>query len=149
MGFFLKGLINPWFWSKIGHYSLVCFGSKISLEIVFDVHLVRKEALLDYKKADFIKWPYCIFFKGTMILVTTWKLLLGLFLDKIGLQKRSDDNQFRKHLLLPYKKLILLGGHNRIFLKGVTHDLCLKLEITPCFVFGQNRPRNNVWWSCS
>ena len=31
------------------------FSDKIGLEIIFDDHLVRKEALLDYKKADFTK----------------------------------------------------------------------------------------------
>ena len=31
------------------------FSDKIGLEIIFDDHLVRKQALLDYKKADFTK----------------------------------------------------------------------------------------------
>ena len=34
------------------------------IEIMCDDFLVRKQALLDYKKADFTKWPYWIFFKG-------------------------------------------------------------------------------------
>ena len=59
--FFLKG--NPTIGSKIANYSLVCFGTKISLEIIFDDCLVRKKALLPYKKADFKKWLYWLFFK--------------------------------------------------------------------------------------
>ena len=51
-------------WSQIGNYSLLCFGTKISLEIMFDDGLVRKQALLHYKKADFTKWPYWLFLKG-------------------------------------------------------------------------------------
>ena len=31
------------------------FSDKIGLEIIFDDHLVRKQALLDYKNADFTK----------------------------------------------------------------------------------------------
>ena len=63
MGFFSNGVphdcyqkleINPWF----------VLGQKISLEIIFDDRLVRKQALLHYKKADFTKWPYWLFFKG-------------------------------------------------------------------------------------
>ena len=38
--------------------------NKMGLEIKFDDHQVRKHALLGYKKADFIRWPYCIFCKG-------------------------------------------------------------------------------------
>ena len=37
--------------------SLLCFGTKISLEIMFDHRLVRKQAVLHYQKADFTKWP--------------------------------------------------------------------------------------------
>ena len=37
---------------------------KICLEIMCVDFLVRKQALLDYKKADFTKWPHWIFFKG-------------------------------------------------------------------------------------
>ena len=37
---------------------------KVCLELMCDDFLVRKQALLDYKKADFTKWPYWIFFKG-------------------------------------------------------------------------------------
>ena len=29
---------------------------------MFDYYLVRKQALLDYEKADFREWPYQIFF---------------------------------------------------------------------------------------
>ena len=59
---------------------MVCFGTKISLEIMFDDRLVRKQALLHYKKADFTKWPYWLFFQRgfAMIVVKNWKLLLGL-----------------------------------------------------------------------
>ena len=31
---------------------------------MFHGHLVRKNALLDYKKMNFTEFPYCDFFKG-------------------------------------------------------------------------------------
>ena len=39
-----------------------------------------------------------------MILVKTWKLLLRLFLDKMGLEIKFDDHQLRKNPFLGYKK---------------------------------------------
>ena len=60
--FFKEG--TPRSWSKIGNYSMDCFGTKISLEIIFDDRLVTKQALLHYKKAYFTKWLYWLFFKG-------------------------------------------------------------------------------------
>ena len=63
--FFAKGLqrgclilVENW---KI---SLGLFLEKMGQKIMFDDRLVRKRALLDYKKADFIKWLYWIFLKG-------------------------------------------------------------------------------------
>ena len=43
---------------------MVCIGRKISLEIIFDDRLLRKQALLHYKKADFTEWPYWLFSNG-------------------------------------------------------------------------------------
>ena len=40
------------------------FLDKTGQEIMFDDHLVRKRALQDYKKADFIKWQYWNLFKA-------------------------------------------------------------------------------------
>ena len=49
---------------KTGNYSLVSFGTKISLEIIFDDRLVRKQPLLHYKKADLQSGHIGFFFKG-------------------------------------------------------------------------------------
>ena len=46
-----------------------------------------------------------------MILVKTGKSLLGLFLDKKGLEIMFDDHLLRKQALLEYKKPILSSGH--------------------------------------
>ena len=47
-----------------------------------------------------------------MILVKTGKSLLGLFLDKKGLEIMFDDHLVRKQALLENKKPILSSGHN-------------------------------------
>ena len=54
--FFKGGIL--WIYSKI---KKVLFGpllDEIRLEIMFDDHLVKNRALLDYKKAYLLKWPY-------------------------------------------------------------------------------------------
>ena len=62
IAFFSKGV--PHDCDEKLEFSLVCFGTEISLEIIFDDRLLRKQALPHYKKADFKKWPYSLFFKG-------------------------------------------------------------------------------------
>ena len=85
---------------------MVCFGTKISLEIIFDDRLLRKQALLHYKKADFTKWPYWLSFKrGTPRLgskIGNYSLVcLG---TKISLEIIFHDRLVRKQALLHYKK---------------------------------------------
>ena len=45
---FSKG-VNPWFWWKIGHFSIVFFLGNIGQENVFYDILERKNAFLGYK----------------------------------------------------------------------------------------------------
>ena len=47
-GHFTKG-VNPWFWSKNGHFSNFFFLGNIGEENVFDDILERKNAFLGYK----------------------------------------------------------------------------------------------------
>ena len=102
---FFKGG-NPWLSSKIGNYSLVCFETKISLEIIFDDRLLRKQALLHYKNADFTKRTYWLFFKGGT--PQLWSKIgnysLVSFGTKINLEIIFDDRLVRKQALLHYKK---------------------------------------------
>ena len=70
---FCKG-VNPWFWSKIGHFSIFLFLSVIGQENVFYDILERKNAFLNYKNSIFKKWKNCDFCKG----VNPW------FWSKIG-----------------------------------------------------------------
>ena len=77
----------------------------MDLEVVLDDFIVRKQALLDYKKMDFTWSPYWIFKRGQpMILVKNGKFPLRLFSDKMDLEVVLDDYIVRKQALLDYKK---------------------------------------------
>ena len=60
---FWKG-VNPWFWSKIGHFSICFFFVIIGQEDVFYDSLERKSAFLGYKNSMFKKWKNCDSSKG-------------------------------------------------------------------------------------
>ena len=47
--------VNPWFWSKIGHFSMVCFLGNIGEENAFYDILERKNAFQGYKNNRFKK----------------------------------------------------------------------------------------------
>ena len=60
---FSKG-VNPWFWSKNGHFSNFFFLGNIGQENVFYDILQRKNAFLGYKNKKFKKSKNWHFFKG-------------------------------------------------------------------------------------
>ena len=66
--------VSPWFWSKIGHFSIFSFLGNIGQENVFYDILQRKNVFLSYKNKKFKKSKNCHFFKG----VSPW------FWSKIG-----------------------------------------------------------------
>ena len=70
---FSKG-VNPWFWSKNGHFFQLLFLGNIGQEKVFYDILERKNAFLGYKNKKFKNSKNCHFSKE----VNPW------FLDKYG-----------------------------------------------------------------
>ena len=59
---FSKG-VNPWFWSKNGHFSNFFFLGNIGQKnVVYDI-LERKDAFLGYKNKEFKKWKSWYFSK--------------------------------------------------------------------------------------
>ena len=60
---FSKG-VNPWFWSKNGHFSNFFFSGNIGRENVFDDILGLKNAFLGYKNKKFKKSKNWHFSKG-------------------------------------------------------------------------------------
>ena len=60
---FSKG-VNPWFWSKNGHFFKLFFLGNIGQENVFYDILEQKIAFLGYKNKKFKKSKHWHFFKG-------------------------------------------------------------------------------------
>ena len=56
--------VNPWFWSKNGHFSNFFLLSRIGQENVFYDILERKNAFLGYKNKKFKKSKNCYYSKG-------------------------------------------------------------------------------------
>ena len=71
---FSKG-VNPWFWSKNGHFSKFCFSGNIGHENVFYDILERKNAFLGYNKnlKKSKNWHF------SMVLVQKWPFFQLLF----------------------------------------------------------------------
>ena len=55
--------VNPWFWSKNGHFSNFFFLGNIGQENVFYDILERKNAFLGYKNKKFKKLKKLLFFQ--------------------------------------------------------------------------------------
>ena len=60
--YFLKR-VSPWFWSKIGHFSIFFFKGNIGQENVFYYILEQQNVFLSYKNKKFKKWNNCHFSK--------------------------------------------------------------------------------------
>ena len=56
--------VNPWLWSKNGHFSRVFFLGNIGQKNVFYDILEQKNAFLGYKNKKFKKWKNWLFSKG-------------------------------------------------------------------------------------
>ena len=71
---YFSKVVNPWFWSKNGHFSNFAFSGKIAQSNVFYDIVERKNAFLSYKNTKLQKSKNWHFFKG----VNPW------FLSKNG-----------------------------------------------------------------
>ena len=78
---FPKG-VNPWFWSKNGHFSNFFFLGNIGKENDFYDILERKNAFLDYKNQKFKKTKNSHFSKKPMVLVQKWQFFQLFFFRK-------------------------------------------------------------------
>ena len=59
---FCKG-VNPWFWSKIRHFSISFLGNIGQENLFYDI-LERNNPFLGHKNNNFKKWKNCDFCKG-------------------------------------------------------------------------------------
>ena len=101
---FPKG-INPWFWSKNGHFSNLLFLSNLGQQNVFYDILKRKNAILGYKNKKFKHSKNCHFSQR----VNPWLLSKNghfstfFFLSNLGQENVFNDILERKNAFLGYK----------------------------------------------
>ena len=102
---FSKG-VNPWFWSKNGHFSYFFFLGNIRIENVFYDILERNNDFLGYKNKQFKKSKNWHFSKG----VNPWfwskngYFSYFFFLGNIGQENVFYDILERKNEFLGFKK---------------------------------------------
>ena len=102
---FSKG-VNPYFWSKNGHFSNFFFLGNVGQEKVFYDILQRKNAFLGYKNKRFKKSKYWHFSKG----VNPWfwskngNVFNVYFLANIGQENVFYDIIEQENAFLGYKK---------------------------------------------
>ena len=131
---FRKGF-NPWFWSKIGHFSMFFLGI-IGRENVFYDILERKNAFLGYKNSFFKKWKNCDFWKGVNPWVWSNIGHLSIFFQALWGRKMCftifQNEQTPSQAI---KTACSKSGKIEIFAKELTHGFGLKLAIFPSFFF--------------
>ena len=133
---FCKGA-NPWFWSKIGHFSIFFFLGIIGQENVFYDILERRNGFLGYKNSNLKKWKNWDFCKG----VNPWfwskigHFSIFLFLSVIGQENVFYDILERKNAFLNYKNSIFKKWKNCDFCKGVNPWFLSKIGYFSIFLF--------------
>ena len=116
---FSKG-VNPWFWSKNGHFPNFFFLGNIGQENVFYDILERKNAFLGYKNKKFKKSKNWHFSKG----VNPWfwsknSHFSNFFFCNIGQENVFYDILKRKNVFLGYKNKKFKNSKDWHFSKGV------------------------------
>ena len=104
------------------------------LEILFDDHQVKTQALLDYKNMDFTQMSYWLF--KVVNHDFGQKLdIISLFFDKMGLEIMVDDHWDRKQAHLDYKNLDITKLPYWDSFKGGTLRFCSKINfLFVCFL---------------
>ena len=141
---FSKG-VNPWFWSKNGHFSNFFLGN-IGQENVFYEILGRRNAFLGYKNRKLKKWKNFHFSKG----VNPW------FWSKNGRFSNLFFRQYRlgkgllwysrtkEYISRLYKQKVQKVEKLKFFQRGYAFGPIMK--IFQLFFFRQYRPGKYVLW---
>ena len=138
---FCKG-VNPWFWFKIGHFSIFCFQDLQDRKMCLTTFQNEKTPFQAIRTASSKSGKIAIFAKG----LNPW------FLSKIGhfsvfcfqvIQGRKMCFTIFQNEQTPFQALKTASSKSEkieIFAKGLTHGFCPKLAIFPSFVFRQYQP---------
>ena len=113
---FSKG-VNPWLWSKTGHFSNLFFLGNIGQENVFHQILERQNAFLGYKNKKLKMSENWHFSKGVNPWFRSksghfWKFF---FLSNIGKENVFYDTLERKNAFLSYRNEKLKKGEKLTF----------------------------------
>ena len=130
--YFCKG-VNPWFWSKNGHFSKFFFLGNIGQKNVFYDILERRNAFLGYKNEKSKKsknWHFCNF----------------SFLGNIGQENVFYHILERKNAFLGFKNKKFKKWKNWHFFKGVNPWFWSKKGHSFNFFFLGNIGQKNVFY---
>ena len=99
-------MVNPWFWSKNGHFCNFFFVGNIAQENVFNDILEQKKAFLGYKNKKFKTSKNSHFSKGVnpFFWSKNGHFSNFFFLGNIGQKNVFYDILERKNAFLGYKK---------------------------------------------
>ena len=132
---FCKGA-NPWFWSKIDHFSIFFFLGILGEENVFYGILERKNTFLGYKNSILKSGKFAISGKGlTHGFGPKLTIFPCFFLGNIGQQNVFYDILERKNAFLGHKNRRFKKWKNWDFCKGVNPWFWSKIGHFSIFLF--------------
>ena len=122
--------VNPWFWSKNGHFSNFFFLGKRDKEKSFYDILERKTAFLGYKKQKIKKSKNRHFSKGVnpRFWFKNGQFFIFCFLGNIGQENVFYEILERKNTFLGYKNKKFKKSKNCNILKGLIHGFWTKMS---------------------
>ena len=112
-------LVNPWFWSKKGHFPNFVFSANIAQANAFYDILERQNASLGYKKKKLKKSKNSHLSKG----VNPWFWSKNGHFANFFFRQYRAENYFLRYSSTKKK-----------------HEFCRKMAILPTFFFRQYRP---------
>ena len=142
---FCKG-VNPWFLSKIGHFSMFCFQAIQARKKCFTIFQNEKMPFQVIKPTSLKSGKIEIFAKGLSHGFGSKLAIFPSFFFQ-ALQGRKmffTIFQNEKTPLQAIKTRSSKSGKIEIFAKGLTHGFGPKLAIFPSVVFRQYRPGKSV-----
>ena len=129
--------VSPWYWSKIGHFSILFFKGNIGQDNVFYDILERKNVFLRYKNKKFKKSKNCHFSKG----VSRWfwskigHFSIFFLLGNIGQENLFYDILRGENVFLSYKNQKFKKSKNCYFFKWVSAWFWSKIGHFSIFFF--------------